>query len=380
MITRNSTYEAFLELNSMPQNLGQEDAKKRGEKFEDLILELFDSEMLLRKKSYHTSDNKSEQIDGALKIGGIRALLEVKWVSSGLAASALYAFLGKVEGKFVGTIGIFISRVELSQNFLKSLRSGRRQCVIVIHGEDVDNIFNPKFPIKEYLISTLDNLSFDNQFHFSAGEFLRKLNRSKNINKNINPLVNKALECKDYTNIINEWVDDIDNKSAAILVESCLDVFLRKKEIGGIGSIEQENLNALLFEGIKKLSKKEEYVDWLYYDELSINFIESPFSSLIKYFSIRYDKLNEENKKIFTKRLVKQWKNNVGDYESENKLADITDPIWKYLDNKTQDSLLRIFLSFIDSGRIPAVPDIPSRPVFRGYEEIGFRKLFGAIA
>ena len=27
-----------------------------------------------------------------------------------------------------------------------------------------------------------------------------------------------------------------------------------------------------------------------------------------------------------------------------------------------------------------AVPDIPLRPVFRGYEGIGFRKLFGAIA
>ena len=28
----------------------------------------------------------------------------------------------------------------------------------------------------------------------------------------------------------------------------------------------------------------------------------------------------------------------------------------------------------------PAVPDIPLGPVFRGYEGIGFRKLFGAIA
>ena len=27
-----------------------------------------------------------------------------------------------------------------------------------------------------------------------------------------------------------------------------------------------------------------------------------------------------------------------------------------------------------------AVPDIPLRPVIRGYEGIGFRKLFGAIA
>ena len=118
----------------MPAKLAREDAKKRGNQFEELILELFAAEKLLRKKSYHTSDKKSEQIDGALKIGAIRALLEVKWVNSGLAASELYAFLGKVEGKFIGTVGIFISRVELSPNFLNSLRSGRRQSVIVIHG------------------------------------------------------------------------------------------------------------------------------------------------------------------------------------------------------------------------------------------------------
>lgn len=80
----------------MPAKLAREDAMKRGNQFEELILELFAAEKLLRKKSYHASDGKSEQIDGALKIGGIRALIEVKWVKSGLAASELYSFLGKV--------------------------------------------------------------------------------------------------------------------------------------------------------------------------------------------------------------------------------------------------------------------------------------------
>ena len=34
----------------------------------------------------------------------------------------------------------------------------------------------------------------------------------------------------------------------------------------------------------------------------------------------------------------------------------------------------------LTAGLETAVPDIPLRPVFRGYEGIGFRKLFGAIA
>ncbi len=39
-----------------------------------------------------------------------------------------------------------------------------------------------------------------------------------------------------------------------------------------------------------------------------------------------------------------------------------------------------IAVNVIYADKYTAVPDIPSRPVFRGYEGIGFRKLFGAIA
>ncbi len=342
----------------MPAELAWEDAKKRGNQFEDLVLELFAAENLLRKKSYHTSDGKSEQIDGALRIGGVRALLEVKWVNSGLAASELYAFLGKVEGKFIGTIGIFISREELSPNFLKSLRSGRRQCVIVIHGEDVYYLFDPDFPIKAYLVSTIDYLSFDNQFHLSANDFLRRSKRGRVPKNSIHPLIKRALEKKDYTNIINEWIENLNKEEAPDLVRKCLEIYLRKGESGEIGSIEQNNIVALLSEAIQKLPKDRTDVDWLYYDELSINFIETVFSDLIEYFALRYKTLDTEEKNSFTKRLIKQWTKNIDDYNAENTLANITDPIWSYLDSNTQDNLIRIFISFIDSGRRSHFPQM----------------------
>ncbi|WP_319576013.1 hypothetical protein [uncultured Desulfobacter sp.] len=172
MKDREKIYDGFLELDGLPKKLGREDAKKRGLQFERLALELFEAEKLVKKKSYHTSDNRSEQIDGALYVDGTRALLEVKWVDSGLAASNLYAFLGKVENKFLGTIGIFLSRVNLSDNFLRSLKAGRRQSVIVIHGKDIDHIFKPNFPVAEYIRSIIDHISFDNNTHFSASDFL----------------------------------------------------------------------------------------------------------------------------------------------------------------------------------------------------------------
>jgi len=52
----------------------------------------------VKKKSYHTSDNRSEQIDGALIVDGTRALLEVKWVSSGLS------MIGIMEPPMIGVM------------------------------------------------------------------------------------------------------------------------------------------------------------------------------------------------------------------------------------------------------------------------------------
>ena len=50
--------------------------------------------------------------------------------------------------------------------------------------------------------------------------------------------------------------------------------------------------------------------------------------------------------------------------------------------NRTQheEDITSNYVKHCENDLFPAVPDIPSRPVFRGYERIGFRKLFGAIA
>lgn len=358
MKSRKFLQKAFAKLDEMPAKLAREDAKKRGNQFEELVLELFANENLIIKKSYHTSDGKSEQIDGALKLGETRALLEIKWVNSGLAASELYAFLGKVEGKFVGTVGVFISREELSPNFLKSLRSGRRQSVIVIHGDDVNYIFNHEFPLKEYLIKTIDYLSYDNQNHLSASDFLRKLKRDLGSDTKLPRLIKKALEPKDYTNIIDEWVEDIDEQEAAHIVFKSLELYLLKQDSGEIGKIEKNNLMKLLSEAIEKLPDEETDADSYYFEEMSTNFIESVFSDLIEYFSDRYDLLDTDEKNTFSKRLVSQWTKNIGDYNSENIFANITDPIWSFLDSSTQTSLIKIFLSYLDSGRRSHFPQM----------------------
>src|SRR5690606_12657194 len=74
--------------------------QQRGYDFEAVINDIFADEKSLLRRSYHTKDNKREQIDGAIEVWNRVLLIEVKWVKSNLAASELYSFIGKVENKF----------------------------------------------------------------------------------------------------------------------------------------------------------------------------------------------------------------------------------------------------------------------------------------
>ena len=169
--------------------------------------------MLLRG-SYHTGDNKSEQIDGVVQFDGRYALLEAKWEKANLAASELFSFLGKVEGKFTGTIGVFVSRNELTSNFLTALRAGRRQCIIVIHGQDVDDLFDPAFDLASYLALHVLHVCMDNLCHLSTEKFKSKLKAAEAKKKAAaaggDAVETKIKEClKDDAakNIVNEFAE-----------------------------------------------------------------------------------------------------------------------------------------------------------------------------
>ena len=88
------------------------------------------------ERSYFNEDG-SQQIDGAIEINNRIFITEVKWEKSKtLAASKLYSFLGKVNSKIDGTLGLFISYNELGNKFINSVRAGIKQNCIIINGED----------------------------------------------------------------------------------------------------------------------------------------------------------------------------------------------------------------------------------------------------
>ncbi|SOD17709.1 restriction endonuclease [Pedobacter xixiisoli] len=148
--------------------------RQRGLQFEELINDIFEDETTLLKRGYHSNDNRSEQVDGAVEIWNRVLLVEVKWVKSNLAASELFSFIGKIENKFQGTLGIFISRTKLSENFISALNRGRRQNVIVIHGDDIDLIFQVGSPpLSKYIEHCLKLFSYDTMVHYPYEDFVK---------------------------------------------------------------------------------------------------------------------------------------------------------------------------------------------------------------
>ena len=107
--------------------------RRRGLRFERLFYEIFERDKILIEKSYKNKEG-SQQIDGAIEINNRIFIIEVKWEKTKtLAASKLYSFLGKINSKIEGTLGVFISYNELGNNFINSTRAGIKQNCIIIN-------------------------------------------------------------------------------------------------------------------------------------------------------------------------------------------------------------------------------------------------------
>lgn len=146
--------------------------RRRGTQFERLFYEIFERDGILLEKSYFNEDG-SQQIDGAIEINNRIFVIEVKWEKSKtLAASKLYAFLGKVNSKIEGTLGVFISYNELSNNFIHSTRAGIKQNCIIIHGkENIIPIIEDDISIRDYIWYIYQQAATRNRISIPVSEF-----------------------------------------------------------------------------------------------------------------------------------------------------------------------------------------------------------------
>jgi hypothetical protein len=125
----------YYELNQISPDSTAMEKRKRGRDFEKLLGLILDSEKLEPSTNYRP---KGEEIDGSFILSEKVYLFEAKWHIDELPASSIYAFKGKVDGKLLGTIGLFISISGYSKDAVDALTLGKTLNVILFDKEDIE--------------------------------------------------------------------------------------------------------------------------------------------------------------------------------------------------------------------------------------------------
>ncbi|WP_167354772.1 restriction endonuclease [Pedobacter terrae] len=123
-------------------------AQSRGFKLEDLMRSILQFEELEPKASYRKI---GEQMDGSFFWMGQTFIFEAKWEKNKISASSIYAFRGKVQGKFHTTSGIFIAMNGYHKDTEQALLSGKVGDILLFDGEDMHAIFTGEVSFKSVL-------------------------------------------------------------------------------------------------------------------------------------------------------------------------------------------------------------------------------------
>lgn len=151
-MTREEIKEEFIRLSYESTFHTPADKRRRGIAFERLIFFLLDNEGLQPSTSFRPD---GEEIDGSFILGNSVFLIEAKWHKSEMPASSIYQFKGKVDGKLVGTIGIYISISGFSSEAVDALTFGKSINIILFDNEDFETCINEDRGFTKVLLKKL---------------------------------------------------------------------------------------------------------------------------------------------------------------------------------------------------------------------------------
>ncbi|WP_311211034.1 MULTISPECIES: restriction endonuclease [unclassified Aeromicrobium] len=124
----------FRRAEALPSDAGGVHKRARGRQFERILSAAFEEAGLQPRLSYRP---RGEEIDGSIWFEGRTILIEAKWTRDPHPASSVYQFRGKVDGKLVGTLGLFISMAGFSEDTVDALVAGKDLNIVLADGEDV---------------------------------------------------------------------------------------------------------------------------------------------------------------------------------------------------------------------------------------------------
>ncbi|WP_430245103.1 restriction endonuclease [Neorhizobium sp. DAR64861/K0K2] len=134
--------------------------QRRGYALERVIQRLLDNEGLAPEIHHRP---KGEEIDGSFEFADRTFLLEAKWKADPVPASDFYAFKGKVDGKLVGTIGIFISMTGFAQDAIDALKFGKDINLILFSGSDFQLVAEGRVTFRDALRTKLRYAAVEGQ-------------------------------------------------------------------------------------------------------------------------------------------------------------------------------------------------------------------------
>jgi hypothetical protein len=115
---------------------------------ERILSAMFEEAGLAPRLNYRP---KGEEIDGSIWFHGRTILVEAKWTGDPHPASSLYQFKGKVDGKLVGTLGLFVSIGGFSTDSVDALVAGKELNLILADGDDMRSIVENEISVVEAL-------------------------------------------------------------------------------------------------------------------------------------------------------------------------------------------------------------------------------------
>jgi hypothetical protein len=108
---------------------------RRGRAFEAFLRHLISNSSLYPSLSFRPA---GEEIDGSFWWEGRTYLIEAKWTADPIPASSIYMFKGKVDGKLVGTIGVFLSLSGYSEDAVAAVQLGKTLSVVLFDRTDIE--------------------------------------------------------------------------------------------------------------------------------------------------------------------------------------------------------------------------------------------------
>ena len=127
-------------------------AEQRGFALERLIARLLAHEQLRPAFGFRPA---GEQIDGFFELDARFFHLECKWEAMPTPVSSIYAFRGKIEGKLIGTLGVFLSMSGYAPRVPDALRYGKQIDVVLFDSDDLVLALDDRYSFTEVLRTKL---------------------------------------------------------------------------------------------------------------------------------------------------------------------------------------------------------------------------------